>query len=221
MESTATAALSRRAAETRNRLIAAGRAAFSRKPFAAVKLKKDILEPSGVSVGSFYHQFRDKGDLLITILKQHSSEMREQFSEIHRPGLSRTPERIARDSYALVFDMVDRHTDIIRIQQHATPADDPRLVEFYERDRQHWHDSRCEDYKRIAEVNGDDLDVDFAAELIGMLADGAIRHYTSIPRAQREAVRERLIDGLVQLTLRGLSGLSAPVARNNSDAYDE
>ena len=38
---------------TRARLIEAGRRAFARKGLAGTKLTQDILEPAGVSVGSF------------------------------------------------------------------------------------------------------------------------------------------------------------------------
>jgi hypothetical protein len=40
--------LSPRAAETRRRLLDAGRAAFADKTLAAVNLKKDVLDPAGV-----------------------------------------------------------------------------------------------------------------------------------------------------------------------------
>lgn len=200
--------LTGRAEATRARLLGAGREAFSRKPLLAVKLRKDILEPARVSVGSFYHQFKDKGDLLVAILEEHSETMRRQFSELHRPSLTRSPDIIARESYSLVFDMVDQHTDIVRILMHGN--DDPRIARFNARNRVRWHDSRKADYQRLAAVHRIEFDVDFAAELIGMLADGAIRHYLAIPAHERAKVRERLISGLVQLTLHGLPGLKPP-----------
>jgi AcrR family transcriptional regulator len=57
-----------RAKETRERLIAAGLDAFSRLGHDGVNLHTDILGPAGISVGSFYHQFNDKTDLLLEIL---------------------------------------------------------------------------------------------------------------------------------------------------------
>ncbi len=92
--------LSGRAAETRQRLLAAGRSAFARKGLAGVNLKRDLLEPAGISVGSFYHQFKDKTELLLAILAEHSAAQRERFSEVHRPAAGRSGEDLARDSTA-------------------------------------------------------------------------------------------------------------------------
>ena len=116
MPSTRRKPVSSRARETRARLLAAGRHAFARKPFAAVHLKKDILEAAGISVGSFYHQFNDKGELLAEIVNDHSAGLRDRFSAIHHDGVERTPDQIARASYSLLFDMVDESPELMAIR---------------------------------------------------------------------------------------------------------
>ncbi len=185
----------------------AGLSAFAQKPFSAVNLKKDILEPAGVSVGSFYHQFKDKGELLVAILEEHSEAMRRKVSDLHLPNPDRSPETIARESYGLVFDLVDQHSDIVQIQLRGG---DPVVNEFAEEDRQRWHDSRVADYRRLADAYGIEIDVEFAADVVGMLIDGAIRRYLSIPREERTGAREHILCGLVQLTVRGWRGLAGP-----------
>ena len=197
-----------RAEETRYRLLAAGRDAFARKGLAAVNLKKDVLDPAGISVGSFYHQFKDKRELLIAILEEHSAATRARFSEVHSPDGDRGPEQIARDSWTLLFDMADLYTEETRIQLREREASDPGIRAFIEQDRLRWQRSLTADYTRIAEAHGLDLEVELAAELVTFLTDGVLHHYVTIPRAERAKARERLLDGLVRLTLRGLPGLT-------------
>jgi AcrR family transcriptional regulator len=54
---------SARAIETERRFLEAANEVFWRDGFAASNIK-DIIDTSGQSVGSFYHQFEDKADLL-------------------------------------------------------------------------------------------------------------------------------------------------------------
>jgi AcrR family transcriptional regulator len=196
-----------RAEGTRRKLLEVGRAAFARKGLAAVNLKKDILEPAGVSVGSFYHQFKDKSDLLAAILAEHSRALRARLSEVHRPDGVRSGEEVAFESYSLLFDVADDHEDGMRILLRER-EDDPRIRRFIEEDRRQWRQSLAGDYTRIAEARGFELQAELAAELIGILSHGALQHYLSLPRAERAKARERLIGGLVRLTLRGLPGLT-------------
>jgi AcrR family transcriptional regulator len=179
-----------------------------RSSCGAGSIRCEALPPRRTG-GSFYHQFKDKGDLLVAVLADHSEALRRRFSELHRPDSSRSPDVIARDSYALVFEMVDQNEDIFRILLRDNADTDPRVVLFNKHDNVRWHDSRKVDYERIAEAYGFDIDVDFAAELVGMLTDGAIRYYLALPKSKRKAVRERPIAGLVTLTLTGVPGLDA------------
>lgn len=197
---------SSRAEETRRRLLDAGRVAFARRGLAAANLKRDILEPAGVSVGSFYHQFEDKSDLLVAILAEHSAALRERLTEVHRPD-GRSGDEIAYESYSLLFDVADEHPDGMRIHLREPELEDPRIRSFIEEDRMRWQHGLAADYARIAEARGVPLEAELAAELIGVLAHGVLQHYLSLPQEERPKARERLLRGVVRLTLRGLVGL--------------
>ena len=60
----------RSAEVTRRKILDAGTRAFADKGLDGTNLVRDVLEPAGVSVGSFYHQFADKTELLIVLLDE-------------------------------------------------------------------------------------------------------------------------------------------------------
>jgi AcrR family transcriptional regulator len=205
---------------TRARLLDAGREAFARKGLAATNLTQDILEPAEVSVGSFYHQFRDKTDLLVAIVEDHADSLRARLREVHRPAPGRSLVEIARQSYALTFEMAEQHLDATRILLRERDLDDPRIVRFVETERRRWIESLMEDYQRLAEANRIALDVELAAEMISLLTAGALARYLELPPRERPAARERLLDGLVRFTLGGLPGLTLaePTAGHSSQS---
>lgn len=198
------------AEETRQRLLAAGRRAFARRGLAGANLKGDILEPADVSVGSFYHQFRDKTELLLAILAEHSRVLRARLSELHRPAPGRTALSIAHDAYAMVLEMAERHEDLLRIQLRERDSEDPRVRDFLRSDRERWTRSLAEDYRRIARAGGHEVDADLAAQLVVGLSLGAVAQLLDLPPDERPRARERLQDGLVRFTLGGVGALTRP-----------
>lgn len=62
-----------RAIRTRERILDRAEHAFASKGYEAASLTSDILEPSGISVGSFYHQFSDKRAVLSALLDERTA----------------------------------------------------------------------------------------------------------------------------------------------------
>src|SRR5215813_5824106 len=94
-------------ARTRGRLLAVARRAFARKGLAGTNLKEDILVPARVSVGSFYHQFRDKTDLFVAVLEEHSATFRAMIHAAHVRGETSDAAEAARHSYDTVFRIAE------------------------------------------------------------------------------------------------------------------
>jgi AcrR family transcriptional regulator len=203
----------RRSAEvTRQRLLEAGRRAFAQRGLAGTNLIQDILEPSGVAVGSFYHQFSNKTELLLAILEQDTLELQAVLQLAQQPAPGRSLLDIARDSYTATFDVVEQHADTMRILFQESAVGDPQVQQFAQQEQRRWIAFLKQNFQRIAAAGHSMAQIALAAELISVLTNGALAHYLGLPQAQRAAARVRLIDGLVRLTLGGLPALAADEA---------
>ena len=202
---------------TRARLLEVGRRAFARRGHAATNLKEDILVPAGVSVGSFYHQFKDKTDLLLVILKEHSETFQQMIHEAHRPRAGVSAEALARHSFETVFRVAEDNADLFRIMLRERESEDPRVRRFLREGRRRWTAGLVEDYRGLLatdEISDDDLQL--AAEMVQAMTFGTVVHFLELRREERARERERLVDGLVRFTLGGLAALfdaSAPVRK--------
>ncbi len=206
------------ALETRRRLIEAGRAAFAAKGLAGVNLRNDILEPAGVSVGSFYHQFDDKTELLLAILDEHARVFRAELRELHRPAPGRSIRDIAMRSTSLFFDLADADDSIWRIQLKERDSRDPRVRAFLRANRERWIESLATDYARIADSAGsavaERFDADLAARLVVGLCWAAIAEYTETPPQRRAATRARLLGGLFDFSMGGIRRVGQSSAKD-------
>jgi AcrR family transcriptional regulator len=200
--------------------VQAGVRAFARKGLAGTNLTLDILAPAGVSVGSFYHQFRDKTALLLAILGEHSLRFRERLSELHRPGPGRTLDEIVTASYRLVLDVAERDGDVMRIKIRERNNQDPRVRRFLADDRARWLESLAEDHARIAQASGALIDSERAAELVVALAFGSIDRFLELDPGARRRELPALLEGLVRFTLGGLPGLTQPRQERPSHPSD-
>jgi AcrR family transcriptional regulator len=197
---------------TRARLLAVGRRVFARKGHAGTNLKEDILVPARVSVGSFYHQFRDKTDLLLAILEDHSQTFLAMIHEAHRPREEREPGEIARHSFETVFRIAERNDDLFRIMVRERESEDARVRGYLRDNHRRWIESLADDYRRVGlAAPGDSGDgLALAAELITATTLGTVLNYLDLAESERARQRGPLIDGLVRFTIGGLIALTTP-----------
>jgi AcrR family transcriptional regulator len=198
---------------TRSRLLAVGRRAFGRKGLAGTNLKEDILVPARVSVGSFYHQFRDKTDLFVAVLEEHGQTFRAMIHAAHVRGETIDAAEAARHSYDTVFRIAEQNDDLFRILARERESTDPRVRAYLRDSRRRWVDGLTEDYRRMGGGSFADEPLRVAAELISAMTEGAVLNYLDLPARERSAQRRATIDALVRFTLGGLVGLlGAPLA---------
>jgi len=197
---------------TRARLLAVGRRAFARKGHAGTNLKEDVLGPARVSVGSFYHQFRDKTDLLLAILEEHSRTFLAMIQEAHEPREESEPGEIARHSFDTVFRIAEQNDDLFRIMVRERESEDPRVRAYLRDNHRRWIESLAADYRRAGlDAAASPETLTLAAELVSATTLGTVLEYLDRPPREREKARARLVDGLVRFTIGGLLALTTPM----------
>jgi AcrR family transcriptional regulator len=194
-----------RADDTRRRLVEQGRIAFAAKGHDGVSLQRDVLQASGVSNGSFYHQFADKTDLLVAVLEDAAETGRSVLQQSIGSTPITDPEDAVRRAFETWFHMVDAAEDVFRIQIRERENPDPRVRAMIRQYRQRWVATIAAALRERTVSNHADL----AARLIASLTDGVLADYLDTPVDERAAVRATLIDALPRFVAGGVAGLDA------------
>lgn len=205
-------------ARTRERLFRVARTAFAQKGLAATNLKTDILEPAGVSVGSFYHQFRDKTELFLAILTEHEESFRRLLRAVHRLAARRPAQEVAWQSFSTVLDMVEEHEDLLRMMARERESHDPRVRAYLRRNDQAWVEALSEDYLRSGLlVSKDRARARRMAELVLTFTWGAVLRYSSWTPDERRRRRLQWIDDLVAFCLGGMAAILGETRDSSQD----
>lgn len=120
-----------RAIRTRERILDQAERAFASKGFEAASLTSDILDPAGISVGSFYHQFTDKRAVLHALLDERRT-WRDVVAEVEDAAAEASTRSDAiRAAMVALLDAIDRHPEPWWIhfrELHSADADIRRLI---------------------------------------------------------------------------------------------
>ena len=193
------------AVETRQRLITAGRAAFAEKGHDGVSLQNDVLKPAGVSVGSFYHQFRDKTELLAEVLTTANANAQAVLDSRRSAPAHPTD---AATSFTVFLDIADVAEDLIRIQLRERDNPDPRIRELIAETRSQWLEYLEARY-RLFESPDSEFRAAIAARVVSALSLGTMIQYLDMAPEERAGIRQSLIDGLTAFTIGGFARMGA------------
>lgn len=179
-----------RALDTRVKIIDAAERAFARHGYDAASLTRDILAPAGVSVGSFYHQFENKAELMQALLH-------ERLTARHERVLAAVPDTrvsFSSDLQAAVGAMVD------------SIDDNPLIWEIQFRERQHPDaaihatlNSRWRLWFGVARdvcshyFEGDDGSIEHVARSTVQVISGFLLDYLVADPDERTVLRSRLV----------------------------
>jgi len=191
------------ARRARTRLLAAGRKAFAAKGFGGASLREDILASAAVSVGSFYHQFAGKADLLVEILRCDGEEVLEAMQE---SGAASGFDLVERGTALLnrLFEMADRHPEFVKIFVREYYSDSPAVRRQIRRHRDRTIDRLRAYYQALSEATGLPLDVDGIATLLAVHTFALVNYYLEFSKTKRKEMRERMVTSMMQLLLGGV-----------------
>lgn len=130
-----------RAIRTRERILDQAEQAFAGKGFDVASLTSDILDPAGISVGSFYHQFADKRAVLHAVVNERPAwrEVSERLRAAteHRSSLTET----VRHGLLELYDTIDEHPGPWWIHFRELHSADPDVRELIEQSWVAWTDT--------------------------------------------------------------------------------
>lgn len=196
-------------AATRVALLEAGVKAFAAKGHDGVNLAKDVLEPAGISAGSFYHQFANKTELLLAIIELATKVAENRFYESlpdDRAGMSGDAVRESWDNY---LSLVDRREDVVTIQLRETHSPHPEIADAIKRLTDLRRDHLASQYRRVA-VDGAAIDAEALSEVVETLAAGALANYLRTPPQDRAHRKAEMVDRLTTATLAAVAAFTDP-----------
>lgn len=199
-----------RARRTRERIIAQAKRAFAERGFEATNLTEHILTPAGVSVGSFYHQFSNKREVLLEIFEHAIRVRHEHIKDRVRNSTPSTFEEALRNVLDALLDDVDAQHEVWLIQWREFESPDPEIrsraligidewieialqimAPWYSRDHPAAHD---------------------AARQVVLIGFGVAREYTRTDEVDRLVRRDRLLSTAVAFAGAGLERLLGPTS---------
>jgi len=189
------------AAAIRQRLLTSARAAFARFGHDDVNLRRDILDPAGVSIDAFYLQFRDKTELLLEILAISRDGRRRATIDALDGGADSVETGVPRLVRSF-FESLDNPEHAWRIQMNERSSAHGRIRDAARDGREQWIDE-------LAALFGQWSDAPASAcrqaafNLVGQ-AIGIATHYVEDPP---RSGREELVVGAGEYAVAGVTAV--------------
>ena len=109
-----------------------------------MNLVEDVLEPAGISIGSFYHQFSDKTELLREILGEAADRRRAFIAQLGRLDPETTLDDAVRAIVERLYDSLATETTAWQLQRSSRISGTPGVREMGSANRENWTDQLAE-----------------------------------------------------------------------------
>ncbi len=190
-----------RAKATRLQILRQAEVAFAENGFDGASLTADILDPAGVSVGSFYHQFENKREVLFTLLEWRLEERRAGAMQALDTSESTWGAMLLAAMLAF-FDDIDRHPNTWAIQFRELQSPDLQIRAAMIGDRQKWEDTAAQMLERFAGVSSSP-NLRSVACVASICLNNVLREYSAASDEERVGFRERVLQPAVELCVGG------------------
>jgi AcrR family transcriptional regulator len=193
-----------RAAETRRRLLDAGFEAFAAKGLDGANLVEDVLEPAGVSIGSFYHQFADKAELLREILAEAADRRRTFIVRLSELDPASDLDATVRLVVERLYDSLEQDAVAWQLQRVSRVTGADSVHGLGPAGRENWTDELGQLLGAWFDRSPSELRR--AGDLVVTLARGFIWDFLDTPDAQRPPRAEQ-VDTFTRFVVGGLTAL--------------
>ena len=160
--------LGRKAARTRAALLDAARNVFTQKGYASTSVG-DIAAEAGVSLGAFYQYFRDRADVLGTLVGEGAQRMLDDAAQVWLPGEGREGLRRVLAAFVTHYRATAKFQ---RVWEEVTHVDGDLAA--LRRELLHTYTSAVEHGLREGQQDGSvraDIDVEGAAVALAAMVD--------------------------------------------------
>jgi AcrR family transcriptional regulator len=192
------------AAERRARILDAAVETFAQLGFAEAKMQ-DIAGRAGVVPSVLYDHFGSKRELHITVLQQHSEELRDRSL---RPVEGASPEEMLRAAISTYFEFVEQDPFLFRFL-HRDPPADPEIAavcqEIADRGTEAIADLIRFGAGDAKQIN--DITVEDATWILARATQSACGGVATWWYENRDVPRERIVELVFMLLWQGFEGL--------------
>lgn len=190
-----------RARATRLRVLLQAEIAFAEMGYGATSLTSDILEPAGVSVGSFYHQFENKREVLFELIAWRTEERKRSILD-RIALLNHDIEATLRALFGALFDDIRDRPAVWTLQVRAMMSPDPAVRTFARVGVADWEEFIAGVVARS--TGASKRDVLGATRIVLMGFTGVIMQFMHLSSDEQGMFRDRYLDSIAVFSVGGV-----------------
>ncbi|GAB2459865.1 TetR/AcrR family transcriptional regulator [Xylanimonas ulmi] len=200
-----------RGARTRERLVAAAATCFAEYGYTRTRIS-DIVGNAGVSQGSFYRHFANKGEALLAVIEPCVRDLLCSTRRLNATGLD-DREALVRSTVAY-FTTYAQHRHLMRVTREASSAQDGSgFAESWLRIRAEFTERTARWLRRLEREGRIDADraTDLVADALGAMTDQLAYTHIGLPaRAPRVEELQQLGRVVGELWYQAVYGSRSP-----------